>query len=412
MKIGIIIGREYFTRVRKRSFIFLTILMPLLFIGLIAGTLSLSTVVGGDIKKVVVLDESGEYLSVLKSNEQYEFLSQKGGFEDFRKQSDEAVYATLIISGDLLENPAALTLYSQNQVQASLLQTISSQLNEYLSEKKLESYQIPGLKQMIEDSKINVRIESIKWDDSGNETQSSAEFASILGMVFTFLIYMFILSYGGMVMQGVIEEKTNRIIEVMVSSVKPFDLMMGKLIGVGLVGLTQFLIWATLIVTFSLSSTFFFGGLEIFQKINNMTAGVDFLGLFFYFILFFIGGYLIYASLFAAIGAMVNTQEDTQQYMMPLTVLIIFAFLVGSYSSQNPDGPLAFWASLFPLTSPIVMMTRLPFGVPWWELLLSMTLLLFTVILIVALAAKIYRVGILMYGKKPTYSEIVKWFRY
>ena len=412
MKIGIIIGREYFTRVRKRSFIFLTILMPLLFIGLIAGTLSLSTVVGGDIKKVVVLDESGEYLSVLKSNEQYEFLSQKGGFEDFRKQSDEAVYATLIISGDLLENPATLTLYSQNQVQASLLQTISSQLNEYLSEKKLESYQIPGLKQMIEDSKINVRIESIKWDDSGNETQSSAEFASILGMVFTFLIYMFILSYGGMVMQGVIEEKTNRIIEVMVSSVKPFDLMMGKLIGVGLVGLTQFLIWATLIVTFSLSSTFFFGGLEIFQKINSMTAGVDFLGLFLYFILFFIGGYLIYASLFAAIGAMVNTQEDTQQYMMPLTILIIFAFLVGSYSSQNPDGPLAFWASLFPLTSPIVMMTRLPFGVPWWELLLSMTLLLFTVILIVALAAKIYRVGILMYGKKPTYSEIVKWFRY
>jgi len=412
MKIGIVIGREYFTRVRKKSFIILTILMPVLFIGLILGTLYLSMLAGGDTKKVVVLDESGEYFSVLKSNEQYEFLSHNGGFEDFRKQSDEEVYATLLISGDLLENSAALTLYSRNQVQASLLQTISSQLDEYLSEKKMESYQIPGLKQMIEDSRIKVQIDSIRWDDSGKETQSSAEFAMVLGMIFTFLIYMFIFAYGGMVMQGVIEEKTNRIIEVMVSSVKPFDLMMGKLIGIGLVGLTQFGIWAALFLACSLSGTFLFGGLEVFQQISGMINGPEMIGLFLYFILFFIGGYLIYASLFAAIGAMVNTPEDTQQYMMPLTILIIFAFYAGFYSSQNPDGPLAFWTSIIPLTSPIVMMTRLPFGVPWWELVLSIFLLALTVVLIVALAAKIYRVGILMYGKKPTYRELVKWFRY
>lgn len=411
-KIGIVIAREYFTRVKKRSFILLTILMPVLFIGLIAGTLYLSQVTGGDIKKVVVLDPSGEYLPVLKDNEQYQFMAGSNEFEDFRKQSDEEIYATLIISGNLLENPSSLTLYSRNQVQASLLQTISSQLNDYLSDKKMESYQIPGLKQMIEDSKINVHIESIRWDDSGKETQSSAEFAAVLGMIFTFLIYMFIFAYGGMVMQGVIEEKTNRIIEVMVSSVKPFDLMMGKLIGIGLVGLTQFGIWATIFLAFSLSGTLLFGGLDTFQQLNAMVAGVDVIGLFFYFILFFIGGYLIYASLFAAIGAMVNTQEDTQQYMMPITILVLFAFYAGFYSAQNPDGPLAFWTSLIPLTSPIVMMTRLPFGVPWWELVLSIALLALTVILIVALAAKIYRVGILMYGKKPTYREIVKWFKY
>ena len=411
-KISIVIGREYFTRVRKRSFIILTILMPVLFIALLLGTFYLSTVAGGDIKKIVVLDESGEYFPVLESNEQYEFLSHAGDLEDFRKQSDQTIYATLLISGDLLEDPSAITLYSQKQVQAGLLQYISSQFDDYLSEKKLESYQIPGLKQIIEDSKINVQIESIKWDDSGNETQSSAEFAAILGMIFTFLIYMFIFSYGGMVMQGVIEEKTNRIIEVMVSSVRPFDLMMGKLIGIGLVGLTQFGIWAAIFLFFSLSGTLFLGGFEIFQQVNSMIGGADIVGLLLYFILFFIGGYLIYASLFAAIGAMVNNQEDTQQYMMPLTVLILFAFYAGFYSSQNPDGPLAFWTSLIPLTSPIVMMTRLPFGVPWWELLLSIALLALTVILIIALAAKIYRVGILMYGKKPTYKELIKWFKY
>ena len=411
-KIGIVIGREYFTRVKKKSFIVLTILMPVLFIGLILGTLLLSQLAGSDVKKIVVLDETEEYFPVLKDNDQYQFISGKGEFEDFRKQSDETIYATLLIKGDLLEDPSALTLYSRNQVQPGLLQHISTSLNDYLSDKKLNSYQIPDLKQIIENSKIKVQIENIKWDESGKETQSSAEFATIIGMVFTFLIYMFIFAYGGMVMQGVIEEKTNRIIEVMISSVKPFDLMMGKLIGIGLVGLTQFGIWAALFAGVGLSGSLLLDGVESYEKFSGMIDGSEMISLLLFFVLFFICGYLIYASLFAAIGAMVNHQEDTQQYMMPLTMLILFAFYAGFYSTQNPDGPLAFWTSLIPLTSPIVMMTRLPFGVPWWELLLSIALMILTVILIVALAAKIYRVGILMYGKKPTYKEIVKWLRY
>jgi len=318
----------------------------------------------------------------------------------------------LLITGDLLKNPEAITLYSQKQLVSSVENTITSQLNPYLSDKKLDSYQIPNLKNIIEESKVNLKIKTIKTDESGKETQTSAEFASTIGTIFTFLIYMFIFVYGAMVMQGVMEEKTNRIVEVIVSSVKPFDLMMGKLIGIGLVGMTQFGIWMAVFLSVSLSGVFMSSSFGFFQVINGLFSTVNMIEICFYFVLFFVGGYLMYASLFAAIGAMVNSQEDTQQYMMPITILILFAIYAGIFSAQNPDGPLAFWTSMIPLTSPIVMMVRVPFGVPWWQMLISVALLATTVILIVMLAAKIYRVGILMYGKKPTYSEIIKWLRY
>jgi ABC-2 type transport system permease protein len=411
-KTGIIIQREYTTRVRKKSFILLTLLMPLLFIGLIAGTMLLATLSDGETKNIVVADASGEYFPVLKNTEHYRFIQAEGEFEDFRKKSDETVYATLVISGDLLENPKAITLYSHKQVVSSAENTITSQLNNYLSNKKLASYNIPNLKTILEESHVSVDMQTIKWDNSGNEKEASASLAAAIGMVFTFLIYLFIFAYGGMVMQGVLEEKTSRIIEVMVSSVKPFDLMMGKLIGIGLVGLTQFGIWALLFLGAVLSGATFFSDIETFQTINTQLGAINLVELCFYFVLFFIGGYLMYASLFAAIGAMVNSPEDTQQFMMPITVLILFAFYAGFYSSQNPDGPLAFWTSLIPFTSPIVMMTRLPYGIDWWEMTLSLVLLAGTVILTVHLAAKIYRTGILMYGKKPTYAEIAKWLKY
>lgn len=411
-KIGIVIQREYSTRVKKKSFIILTFLMPILFIGLIAGTMLLATISNGETKNIVVADKSGEYFPVLKDTEQYRFIKAEGEFEDFRKNSGDDIYATLVISGDLLENPKAITLYSNKQVVISVINTITSQLNDYLSDKKLASYDIPNLKTILEESKISIDMQTIKWDESGNENEASAELAAAIGMIFTFLIYMFIFVYGAMVMQGVLEEKTNRIIEIMVSSVKPFDLMMGKLSAIGLVGLTQFGLWAILCLGFIFSGTYFMGDSEIFQKFNTQLGAINLTELSLYFILFFIGGYLIYASLFAAIGAMVNSPEDTQQFMTPITILIIFAFYAGFYSSQNPDGPLAFWTSLIPFTSPIVMMTRLPYGISWWEMVLSVFLLAVTTILIVQLAAKIYRVGILMYGKKPTYAEIVKWLKY
>jgi len=411
-KIGIVIRREYMTRVRKKSFIILTLLMPVLFVGMIFGTVFLSTISDKKAKVIVVADETGEYFPILKNTDQYIFIEAKGGFEDFRKNSDEAVYANLHITGDLLNNPEAIALYSQKQLVVSVEQTISSQLNPYLSNKKLESYQIPNLRSIIEDSKVNLKIRTIRTDESGKETQTSAALASVVGTIFTFLIYMFIFVYGAMVMQGVMEEKTNRIVEVIVSSVKPFDLMMGKLIGIGLVGMTQFGIWIAVFLCVSFSGALASSSLGMLQAINVLFNTVNMTEIFLYFLLFFAGGYLMYASLFAAIGAMVNSQEDTQQYMMPITLLIIFAIYAGIFSAQNPDGPLAFWTSIIPLTSPIVMMVRVPFGVPFWQMLLSVTLLAVTVILTVMLAAKIYRVGILMYGKKPTYAEIIKWLKY
>jgi ABC-2 type transport system permease protein len=412
-KIGIVIKREYLTRVRKKSFIILTFLMPVLFVGLVFGTMMLAKLNEGKAKNIVVIDETGEYLGVLQDTQQYHFIGSGGDLERFREKSDDGVYATLVISDDLLRNPSALALYSWQQVTASASTDITSQLNRYLSEKKLDSYNIPGLKTMLAESRIKVNLKSVRLDESGEEKESSAEVAMVLGMGFTLLIYMFIFVYGGMVMQGVMEEKTNRIVEIMVSSVRPFDLMMGKLIGIGSVGLTQFGMWGILLLGASLFGTTLFAGVGgtgemVLGLLSASNIGV----LCLYFVLFFIGGYLIYASLFAAIGAIVNSQEDTQQYMMPITVLILFAFYAGFYSAQNPDGPLAFWASLFPLTSPIVMMTRLPYDVPFWQLGLSIGLLGLTVVMIIQLVGKIYRVGILMYGKKPSYKEIIKWLKY
>jgi ABC-2 type transport system permease protein len=410
-KLGIVIAREYSTRVKKKSFIILTILMPLLFVGFIFGTLFLATVGGGENKIIVVDDQTGEYFPVLKDAEQYHFVKNES-FEEFRKQSDDSVYATLVITDDLLENPKAITLYSYKQVVGSAETVITSQLNEYLSHKKLASYNIPNINEIIKDSRISIEMKSVKLDESGKETETSATMASIVGMVFTVLIYMFILSYGAMVMQGVSEEKTNRIVEIMVSSVKPFDLMMGKLIGIGLVGLTQFGIWALLFLGISSSGLVFAQNYEILTKISEVSGAVNLTEICLFFLLFFVGGYLMYASIFAAIGAIINSPEDAQQYMMPITILILFAFYAGFFSAENPDGPLAFWTSLIPFTSPIVMMIRLPFGVPWWQMLISIALLFATVILIVTVVAKIYRVGILMYGKKPSWPEIVKWMKY
>lgn len=425
-KIGIVIQREYTSRVRKKSFILLTFLMPVLFSGLIFGTLFLSSIKDDKAKIIVVADETGKYFPVLTSTDQYQFIKAENGFESFRKDSDESVYATLVISGDLLQNPSALTLYSRKQVTSDIIKNISRQLDEYLQQEKLDSYNIPDLKKIIEESKISVKMNTIKWDDEGNEQFSSSDVASVLGILFTAVIYMFIFVYGGMVMQGVLEEKTNRIIEVMVSSVKPFDLMMGKIIGIGFVGLTQFFLWAILVGILNLIGGVMFTTPVDPEQLNNITAmeassmqtmlnvlsSINLLEIIIYFIIFFIGGYLIYASLFAAIGAMVNSQEDTQQFMMPISMLVLFAFYAGIYSLQNPDGPLAFWTSIIPLTSPIVMMTRLPFDVPLWEKILSVVLLYITAVLMVKLSAKIYRVGILMYGKKPNVKEIVKWLKY
>ena len=436
-KIGLVIKKEYLQRVSKKSFILLTFLTPFLFAALVFVPLWLSTIKGDEAKQIAILDTTGKYAPLFKDTEEYTFITEKEAtLEKYRTNPDKDIFAFLNITDDLLKNPEAATLYSEKQIPMGLKSTIDKTLSEFLKDEKLASYNIEKLKQIIEDSKVNFSIKTIKWDEDGSEKSTSAEVASILGMVLTFIIYMFIIMYGAMVMQGVMEEKTNRIIEVMISSVKPFDLMMGKIIGIGFVGLTQVFLWGILTTILVSVSIFFFGGStspeEVMnaqmaaQGMNEISAGsseinlqiqeiinsINFGMIGSCFVLYFIGGYLLYAALFAAIGSALEQQEDSQQFMTPIMLLMVFSLYAGIYSMNNPDGPLAFWCSMIPFTSPIVMMVRLPFDIPIWELLLSFALLFVTAVFIVWFSAKIYRVGILMYGKKPSIKEMIKWVTY
>lgn len=435
-KIGLIIKREYLRRVSKKSFLLLTFLTPFLFAALVFVPLWLSTIKGDDAKQVAIIDKTGKYANLFKNTEEYIFVTDQNiSIEEYRKKPDKEIFAFLNITDDLLQNPSAATLYSEKQIPLGLKNTIDKTLSNYLKDEKLASYNIENLKQIIEESKINFDVKTIKWDQDGGEKNTSAEVASILGMVLTLIIYMFILMYGSMVMQGVMEEKTNRIVEVMISSVKPFDLMMGKIIGVGFVGLTQVFLWGILTTVLVAGSLFFFGvsstpadvmvgsmaqgmpatpemtnglSMQVHEIVNSINFGL--IGS--CFVIYFIGGYLLYSAIFAAIGSALEQQEDSQQFMTPIMLLMVFSLYAGIYSMNNPDGPLAFWCSMIPFTSPIVMMVRLPFDIPFWQLGLSIALLFVTAIVIVGFSAKIYRVGILMYGKKPSIKEMIKWIKY
>jgi ABC-2 type transport system permease protein len=428
--INLIIGREYSTRVRKKSFILMTLLTPFLMVGLVFVPLWLSSIKDGNIRNIAVIDQTGVYAPLFESTDLYKFQTKEqmpllGG----------DIFAILEISGDLSENPQAVSLTSERQAPQDLQSIIRRTLNEKVTQQRLDALadskdvSTEAITQVrsILDSGSNISLRTLRQDGEGNVQESSTVLAAVIGMVFTILIYMFLLMYGAMVMQAVLEEKKSRIVEVMVSSVKPVKLLIGKIIGIGLVGITQLLLWGILVsVLFGVLSLFIsmpaqpeipmaspveIGGFDI-EGIMASVMNFNWLEIIVYFILFFIGGYILYASIFAMFASAVDSDEDTQQFMMPVMIIIMFALYAGIYSVSNPDGPLAFWASLIPFTSPIVMMVRIPFGIPLWEKLLSLVLLYGTFLLISVVAAKIYRVGILMYGKKPTLKEMVKWLRY
>ena len=438
-KIGIIIKREYLNRVSKKSFLILTFLTPILFSALIFVPLWLSSIKGDEVKNVVILDRTGVYAPLFENTDNYKFIAGTESLEKYKSSDDKSVFAILSISDNLLENPKAATLYSEKQIPGELSRIVNQTLSKHLENTKMATYNIPNLKEIIKESQIKFEINTIKWSEDGGESESSALVASIVGMLFTVISYMFIMVYGAMVMQGVMEEKTNRIVELMVSSVRPFQLMMGKIIGIGFVGLTQMLLWAILTLTLIMGGQFLFMGgtvdAQMMQqgammgangampgmaeaskepavKILGMLQTINWAEIGFFFVIYFIGGYMLYASVFAAIGSAVDSQEDTQQFMTPIMVFMMFSLYAGIYSMENPDGPLAFWCSIIPFTSPIVMMIRLPFEIPLWEKLLSIGLLYITFIGIIWFSAKIYRVGILMYGKKPTIKEMIKWLKY
>ena len=434
----IIISREYISRVSKKSFILLTICMPFLFTALVFVPYWLSTIQDSGERKIIVVDESGIYAAEFKDSEKYKYeVIGNSDIKDQQSRLGKDVYAILQITDDLSKNPKAVSFLSEKQAPLDLLSSIERNLSEKVSEQKLEalshtdnvdSKTIDQVKQIIE-SGGNISLSTMKWGQDGSISETSTIVASIVGGLFTILIYMFIMIYGSMVMQAVMEEKRSRIVEVMISSVKPVYMLIGKIVGIGLVGITQLVFWGVLMgILFTGASAFLINpeqATEIASASGNMaTQGLNMEGalasimtvnwfeIIFLFLVYFIGGFVMYASIFATIGSAVDNEQDTQQFMTPITLLMLFAFYAGFYSINNPDGPLAFWCSLIPITSPIVMMVRLPFGVPLWEKLLSVVLLYGSFILTSIMAAKIYKVGILMYGKKPSMKELIKWMKY
>lgn len=416
-KLSIVILREFKTRITKKSFILMTVLMPFLFAALIFVPIWLGQI-GSEQEKVVVIDKTGHYFPALQSNEQVLFVAADEMDPAFKSDTTD-VAAVLQITDNLATNPGAVNLSSRKEIQLNTLQYITFSLQTQIRREKLEAYNIDNLDGIVADLDTPFEVPTTKWNADGEETTSSSDVAMAAGFLFTFLIYMFVMSYGGMVMSGVMEEKTNRIMEIMVSSVKPFQLMMGKIIGIALVGFAQMIIWGLIIVGIVYGADAAFGT----SAVENSSVGavgsvlqalmaLPLAELCTMFVLLFVGGYLLYASFFAAIGASINSQEDSSQFMMPVIILMVFGMYAAMGSAGNTDGPLAFWSSIFPLTAPIVMMVRIPFGVPLWQEVLCVVLLYATALSMVWIAGKIYRVGILMYGKKPTLKEMIKWIRY
>lgn len=432
-KVGLVIQREFSTRIKKRSFLVLTILMPFIFAALVFVPIWLSGFNDDEQKQVAVADRTGHYVGLFKTDETYKFVPISDPDNNAYYADTTHFEAVVNIQGDLAVHPSAIIILSPKEVPSGLLSYVGSVINEQVRRDKLSRTGIKGIEKIISDVQSEVNIRTVKRTADGQSTNSSTEIAMAAGFLFTFFIYMFVMSYGGMVMQSVMEEKTNRIVELMVSSVKPFQLMMGKIIGIALVGFLQMIIWGVMlaIILMVAGSVLGVSGAEMAQsqqltamsapQMTHLSEGQEmmsallnlpFAEMGICLVLYFIGGYLLYASFFAAVGASVNEQEDSSQFIMPVVLIMVFGMYAAMGSADNTNGPLAFWSSMFPLTSPIVMMVRIPFGVPLWQEALSIAILYATSIFFVWCSARIYRVGILMYGKKPSVKEMIKWMRF
>jgi len=437
-KIALIIRREYLTRVKKKSFIVMTILGPILFAALLVVPVLLMNITT-DSHKVAVVDESSIFENQLEDRGNLAF-SRVENLDDAKSQLENGRFDFLLHIQEAEENqanPVAL-LFNRQPPGLGTQSAIENQLQDILRNKLLmETFQISAEDySAIRAIRINVSAQSVR--EIGENRVFATGLNTGIGFFAAFLLYFFVFMFGAQVMTGVIEEKSSRILEVIVSSVKPFQIMMGKIVGIAMVGLTQFLLWIVLTVgivavaTFAMAPTLAqaemsqmtmdmeamvpsevtAGMTAMFENILAGAGNIDFVFLILMFLIYFIGGYLLYASLFAAVGSAVDNEADAQQFMLPLTVPLLLAIIALQMIMQDPNGTVAFWLSMIPLTSPVVMMMRVPFGVPTWELTLSIGLLVTGFILTTWLAAKIYRVGILMYGKKINYKELWKWLRY
>ena len=414
-KIWLIIKREYLVRVRKKSFIVMTILGPLLMAALFFVPIFLAN----ENQETRIIAVNQQDVFNLENTELIRFtIIPDFEASNLKKNFNESPYYALLY----IENNN-FTLYSNQQISLNVIRDIEKQVEQILETNNLQKAGIDP--QIIKNEIIELTINTKLIDKDGTSTDSHSEASMGIGFISGILIYMFIFMYGTMVMRGVIEEKTSRIIEVIISSVKPFQLMMGKILGVALVGLTQFILWIFLTIILSTIAELIFLDTAkiaaemstneqsiILAQIANITGGINLTIIFISFIFYFLAGYLMYSSLFAAIGSAVDAEADTQQFILPNTIPLILSFILIQPIMDNPEGTLAFWMSVIPFTSPVIMMVRLPFGVENWELLLSMTILVATFITTTWLAGRIYRTGILMYGKKASYKEVWKWLKY
>jgi ABC-2 type transport system permease protein len=448
-KISVIIKREYVTRVRKKSFIIMTILAPVLMAAIFIVPTLIMMNQSGEFKRIAVIeDNSNLFKGVIKNTKDAEFIYlENTKVEDLKKTFEKSgYYGILYISPELVNTPNAVYLISSKQPPIGLLSYIETALKKEIERQKLLAYKVENLDEIMKNVETNVSVQTKKLDEFGVEKGTSTGIAMVLAYILGFLMYMLVFIFGAQVMRGVIEEKTSRVVEVIISSVKPIQLMMGKIIGIALVGLTQFLIW--IILTASLAMVI---KTTILQKTNiteisqsvpqNLMSGnrqaattaqaseispqlAELSKMFdnainqrwgliiICFIFYFITGYLLYASIFAAIGSAVDNETETQQFMLPVTIPILLGLMVAMGTMQNPESPLSFWCSMIPFTSPIVMMARIPFDVPGWQIAVSMVIMLITFAAFVWMAAKVYRTGILMYGKKTSWKEMWKWLRY
>ena len=438
-KTGIVITREYLNKVKKKSFLITTFVVPILFAALCILPSVLMMNVKEKSQKVAVVDYSGIVMPYFESNESAEFTDCSG--EDpaeLKNQLKDRGFDVLVVVSQLdSAKSVSVQTYSKKPAGVDFSENLRSKANKAVEQYRISTYNISGLDQIMQDVKANVKVNEFTMDESGNATVSESGIYMIISMILGMMIYMFIAMFGASVMSSVIEEKSSRVVEVLVSSVKATELMFGKIIGIALVALTQFLLWIilTLVLVLGASAIFGFGNMISSPDMMDMASGmggadmmavaqnselsvimttlshIPWVTLIVSFLVFFVLGYLLYASMYAAIGSAVENEADTQQLQLPVTIPLMLGFFIVFFAFKNPESGVVFWGSMIPFTSPIVMIARIPYGVPMWELIVSIVLLLVTFILMAWASAKIYKAGILMFGKKSNWGDLWKWLK-
>ena len=435
-KIGIIIAREFNERVRKKSFIITTILMPVLMILMMAAPTLMMLFAKGEQKQLLVIDESQIVEKQLESNDEVLFTPTTLSLDEARK--DQSVFGVLWIGEDIVANPSQAQLYTNSSSSMSLEENIASQIEDVVEHERLSRYNIENLEQIMHDVEASVTLTTFRNDqtsETGQAEEATSSFiAYMLGLVLGMMLYMFLIIYGSMVMTSVIEEKGSRILDVLVSSVSPFQLMMGKILGVASVAVTQVAIWGVLVCGIGAAVLPAMMPEDVMQTVEAVQAGTitsteaeldaDMLSalsfatntgklvmMFVYLLLFLLGGFLFYSAMFAAVGSAVDSVQDANQLQTPITVPIILALILAMSVFNDPNSTLAFWGSIIPFTSPVVMMARIPFDIPEWQIWLSLALLFVSVVGMAWIAGKVYRVGIFMHGKKPSFKELMSWIK-